>query len=77
MPWRWRYERMDQKRKTLGTYEGSRWSSDALVTAGWERPMKTIGPEAKAVKTEIITQWVSLPTDIADTLAMASPMAAL
>jgi hypothetical protein len=39
--------------------------------------MKTIGPEAKAVKTEIITQWVSLPTDIADTLAMASPMAAL
>ena len=50
---------------------------DALVTAGWERPMKTIGPEAKAIKTEIINQWVSPPTDIADTLAMASPVAAL
>ncbi len=39
--------------------------------------MKTIGPEAKAIKTEIINQWVSPPTDIADTLAMASPVAAL
>ena len=47
---------------------------DALVTTGWERHIKTIGPDAKATKTEIVNQWISPPTDIADTLAMASPV---
>ncbi len=47
---------------------------DALTTAGWERHLKTIGPEGKAIKTEIVNQLVPPPTDIADTLAMASPV---
>lgn len=46
---------------------------DALVTTGWERHTKTIGPEAKALKTEIVGQWISPPTDITQTLAMATP----
>jgi NADH dehydrogenase len=48
---------------------------DALVTAGWDRHIITIGPEAKAIKTEeILNQTISPPTDTADTLAMASPV---
>jgi NADH dehydrogenase len=46
---------------------------DGLVTAGWERSLKTIGPEAKAIKTEIVSQWICPPDDIATTLAMAAP----
>ncbi len=49
---------------------------DALVTAGWEQRVKTIGPEAKAIKTEILTQWICPPADIVNTLAMAAPVIA-
>lgn len=45
---------------------------DALVTVGWERRVKTIGPEAKTIKTEIL-QWICPPADVVNTLAMAAP----
>lgn len=46
---------------------------DALVTSGWERRLKTIGPEAKALKTEILTRWIYPAPGIEETLAMSAP----
>lgn len=47
---------------------------EALATAGWERHLRSTGVEAKALKTEILTQWIYPPADIAETLAMAAPV---
>ncbi len=47
---------------------------DALATDGWERRLKAIGLEAKTLKSEIVTQWIYPPANIAETLAMAVPM---
>lgn len=49
---------------------------DALATAGWERHLKNIGLDAKALKTEIVTQWIYPPADLSEALAMAAPMIA-
>ncbi len=46
---------------------------EALATAGWDRRLRRTGVEAKSLKTEILTEWIYPPTDIAKTLAMAEP----
>ncbi len=46
---------------------------DALVTVGWERRLQTIGPDAKALKTEILTRWIHPPADLDEALALAWP----
>ncbi|QFS94488.1 NADH dehydrogenase-like protein [Mycobacterium sp. THAF192] len=40
----------------------------ALMTVGWERTVEKAGPEAKAMKHAINTQWIYPPTDSADAL---------
>jgi len=40
----------------------------ALTTVGWERTVEKAGPEAKAMKHAINTQWIYPPTDSADAL---------
>ncbi len=46
---------------------------DALATVGWERRLQTIGPDAKARKTEILTRWIQPPADREEALALAWP----
>lgn len=48
-------------------------SGGALATVGWERRLQTIGPEAKALKNEILTRWIQPPTDLKEALALAWP----
>lgn len=46
---------------------------DALATVGWERRLKSIGPDAKALKTEILTRWIHPPVALDEALALAWP----
>lgn len=46
---------------------------DAMTTRGWGRQLHTVGEEAKALKTEILTEWIYPPRGIDAALAQASP----
>ena len=46
----------------------------AVYTEGWEREVKLVGAEAKALKTRINTEWIYPPSaDRAEALALADP----
>jgi len=46
----------------------------AVYTEGWEREVKLVGAEAKALKTKINTEWIYPPSaDRAEALALADP----
>jgi NADH dehydrogenase len=47
----------------------------AVYTEGWDRQVKLVGAEAKALKTQINTQWIYPPVAKRDeALAAADPM---
>lgn len=47
----------------------------AVYTEGWDRQVKYVGQEAKALKTQINTQWIYPPVAKRDeALAAADPM---
>ncbi|MDE2089500.1 MAG: FAD-dependent oxidoreductase, partial [Gammaproteobacteria bacterium] len=46
---------------------------NALFTAGWERSVKMVGPDAKTLKNQIVTQWIYPARDIAETIKMSAP----
>lgn len=46
----------------------------AVYTEGWDRQVKLVGAEAKALKTQINTEWIYPPSaDRAEALALADP----
>lgn len=46
----------------------------AVYTEGWDRQVKLVGAEAKALKTRITTEWIYPPSaDRAEALALADP----
>lgn len=45
----------------------------ALFTTGWERKVQTIGPEAKALKNQIVTEWIYPAEDPEETVRMSAP----
>lgn len=46
---------------------------DALTTMGWGRRLATVGAEAKALKTEVLTERIYPPRGIDEVLAAAGP----
>lgn len=46
---------------------------DALATTGWNRQLNKVGAEAKALKTEILTDWIYPPANAEAALVMAAP----
>lgn len=46
---------------------------DALLTTGWEREIKSVGSDAKTLKTQIVTEWIYPSASLEQTLAMAAP----
>ncbi len=47
---------------------------DSLVTTGWERNIKMVGFEAKAMKEEIVTQWIVPAKNVEETVRMSFPV---
>jgi NADH dehydrogenase len=45
----------------------------SLLTAGWERNVQMTGPEAKAMKDQIVTQWICPAQDVEETIKMSVP----
>jgi NADH dehydrogenase len=45
----------------------------ALFTTGWKREIKLLGAEAKALKNQIVTQWIYPAQDIEETIRMSVP----
>ncbi len=45
----------------------------ALFTTGWERTVQTVGPEAKALKNQIVTEWIYPAEDPEETVRMSAP----
>lgn len=48
-------------------------TEDALLTVGWERDIKMIGAEAKALKTQIVSQWIYPAENVEETIKMSIP----
>lgn len=46
---------------------------NALLTEGWERSFKMSGPDAKALKTQIVTQWICPKEDLETNLKLSTP----
>lgn len=46
---------------------------NALLTVGWERNVKMFGAEAKALKTQIVTQWIYPAQNVEETIKMSAP----
>lgn len=48
-------------------------ADNALFTVGWERQVKMVGAAAKALKTQIVTQWICPAPGVEETLKMSVP----
>lgn len=48
-------------------------SENALFTTGWERNVKMSGPDAKALKKQIVTQWIYPAANAEETVKMSAP----
>lgn len=48
-------------------------TSNALFTVDWTRNLKLSGQPAKALKNEIVTQWIYPPADAEETIKLAVP----
>ena len=48
-------------------------SDNALFTVGWERKVQMLGPEAKALKNQINTQWIYPAQNVEETIKMSVP----
>lgn len=46
---------------------------NALLTVGWERDVKMLGPEAKGLKHQIVTQWIYPAQNVEETVKMSAP----
>ena len=46
---------------------------NALLTVGWERDIKMLGPEAKGLKDKIVTQWIYPAQNVEETIKMSVP----
>jgi len=46
---------------------------NALLTNGWERNVEMFGSEAKALKNQIVTQWIYPAGSVEETLKMSAP----
>ena len=46
---------------------------NALLTVGWERDVKVLGPEAKGLKRQINTQWIYPAQNVEETIKMSAP----
>ncbi len=46
---------------------------NALLTNGWERNVEMFGREAKALKSQIVTQWIYPAGSVEETLKMSAP----
>lgn len=48
-------------------------SENALFTTGWERNIKMSGPDAKALKNQIVTQWIYPAQSAEEAVRMSAP----
>lgn len=46
---------------------------NALFTTGWERNVKMFGADAKALKNQIVTQWIYPAANVEETVKMSAP----
>ncbi len=46
---------------------------NALLTVGWERKVQMFGPEAKKLKTQIVTEWIYPAQDLEETIKRSVP----
>lgn len=48
-------------------------AENSLFTIGWERKVQMLGPEAKTLKNQIVTQWIYPAQDVEETIKMSVP----
>lgn len=46
---------------------------NALLTVGWERKVQMFGPEAKKLKSQIMTEWIYPAQDVEETIKSSAP----
>lgn len=46
---------------------------NAIFTLGWDRQVRMTGPDAKKLKTQIVTQWIYPSPDVEETVKMSVP----